>query len=133
MCFPCAAAANLEKFKKQLGELFLSLPAKPLQDLASAETIKAYTAGAALTMPAKKNMQMEILRSVGPTRPDYFFGPGKGNVTCEPHQASPEQMKFHGKTLPIRILKVYWMKPAEKFDQGIGKFELLHADSFSCS
>lgn len=84
------------------------------------------------SMPAKVT-QMDILKSMGPTRPDYFYGPGKGSVTCEPHQPTEAQMKFQGKTLPIRQLKVYWLKPADKFDRSIGHFELLHADSFACS
>jgi len=28
---------------------------------------------------------------------------------------------------------VFWMKPAAKLNPALGHFELLHADSFSCS
>jgi hypothetical protein len=88
---------------------------------------------AAFAAEPVKVTQMEMFNSIAPHRADYFFGPSKGGMTCGPHQATEAQMQFMGKTMPIRMMKCFYMKPADKLSMVLGHFELLHADSFSCS
>jgi len=118
MCFPCAAAANLEKLKKQLGEFFLSLPAQPLQDLAKAETIKAYSSVSPLFMQEKNKTQMEIFNELEPHYEEQFLTEVKGAVEVDYKEVSCKNM-------PMRVMGVGFR------DRGKSKIK-THA-TFGCS